>query len=364
MSLFNFGALNSFLGRGSASITVPTLDGAFRPNDVLESAAVFAEIPSADTLAFANGRFLLSAGNQVLELKENSAQAIATFDSAITAFAANDDSFAVGLESGEVVVVGGDHDGTRFTDAEGKSLKCPTALYFKGDRLIVADGSDRTAPDDWARDLLERNSRGRVISFDLASGQQNLLASGVAYANGLAETVAGGIVVSQSWRHCISPTNNLREDASLCHNLPGYPSRISAAPDGGYWLAIFGMRTQLIEFILRENKYRKEMLDNVPPEYWIAPSLVSREHFLDPMQQGAVKQLGIKKPWAPPRSYGLVAKLDRDFRPQYSLHSRVGGICHGVTSALEVDGTLYVVAKGAGQVLTIDLATVEKEIVQ
>jgi len=219
-------------------------------------------------------------------------------------------------------------------------------------------------PGDWSRDLLERGQDGQVVSFDLKSGQPVKLASDVAWAGGLAETPDGKIVVSQSWRHCISDVSDLDEERSLCQNLPGYPSRISPASDGGYWLSIFGMRTQLIEFILREDKFRKQMLETVPPEYWVAPALVSREHFLDPMQQAAVKKLGIKKPWAPPRSYGLVVKLDKEFQPNFSLHSRVGGLRHGVTSAVERDGMLYVVSRGAGQVIALDLSVIEEDIVQ
>ena len=107
------------------------------------------------------------------------------------------------------------------------------------------------------------------------------------------------------------------------------------------------MRTQLLEFVLREHAYRKRMLATVPPEYWIAPALESRENFLDPLQQGGVKQLGIKKPWAPPRSYGLVVKLDPGLNPEFSLHSRVGGTRHGVTSVCEREGLLYVVTFGS-----------------
>lgn len=364
MSLLDFGPIASFRGRGEASITVPTLDGAFRPNDLLETADLFAEHAGADTIVVANGQLLLSAGPAVLQITSGGSKIVASFDSEVTALGADDTVIAVGLASGGVRIIGGKHDGTYINEVNGKSLTCPTALLLEGSVLTIAEGSDRTPPTQWSRDLLERNARGRVVRVDLNSKEQKTLASKVAYANGLVKTSAGDLIISQSWQHCLSPVTNLQETGSPCHNLPGYPSRISAADDGGYWLTVFGMRTQLIEFVLREDQYRKRMLDTVAPEHWVAPSLVSQTNFLDPLQQGAVKKLGILKPWAPPRSYGLVVKLDPDFHPLFSLHSRVGGLRHGVTSAVELDGILYVVSKGAGQVVAVDLAKSEREIIQ
>ncbi|NRA86739.1 MAG: hypothetical protein HRU28_04945 [Rhizobiales bacterium] len=359
MDILDSGPIASLLGRGSASITVPTLDGAFRTNDLLESAELFVEKIGADCLANANGRLILSAGHQVYEMNKNECKSIAKFEAKVTALAAYEENFAVGLENGGVEIIGGRHEGKYFPN-----VNCATSIILNSDELIVAEGSDCLLADEWARDLLEKNNYGKVISLNLKTKKQKIIADGAAWAGGLVATPNGEVLVTQSWRHCLSKVDDLREKGAVCANLPGYPSRISIAVDGGYWMAIFGMRTQLLEFILREHQYRKQMLETVPPEYWIAPTLVSRENFMDPMQQGAVKKLGIKKPWAPPRSYGLVVKLDKNFQPQYSLHSRVGGLRHGVTSMVEVDGCLYVVSRGAGQVLTLDITDIESEIIR
>ena len=50
----------------------------------------------------------------------------------------------------------------------------------------------------------------------------------------------------------------------------------------------------------------------IDPEYWIAPKLKSGQSFLEPMQGAHIKTMGVIKPWAPPRSYGLVIRLTRD----------------------------------------------------
>jgi hypothetical protein len=49
----------------------------------------------------------------------------------------------------------------------------------------------------------------------------------------------------------------------------------------------------------------------------------------------------------------LVLELDGSFTPVQSLHSRAGGRRHGVTTVLEIDGTLWATSKGGDEVLRI-----------
>ena len=72
------------------------------------------------------------------------------------------------------------------------------------------------------------------------------------------------------------------------------------------------------------------------------------------VQGAGIQQMGVRKPWAPPRSYGLVIYLDAEFRPRASLHSRADGIHHGIVAAAEAaNGDLYVLSAGAQAVLKI-----------
>jgi len=72
--------------------------------------------------------------------------------------------------------------------------------------------------------------------------------------------------------------------------------------------------------------------------------------------------MGVIKPWAPPRSYGLVIRLNAEGVPLYALHSRVDGVNHGVAAAVELDGALYAIAKGPGRLLRMPLDGIEKEL--
>ena len=107
-------------------------------------------------------------------------------------------------------------------------------------------------------------------------------------------------------------------------NFTGYPARIVRGAGGHYWLAFFALRTQLTEFILREHAFRTRMMANVPPHLWVGPTLGGAFDYREPTQIGRIKKLGIQKPWAPPRSYGLVARLDAEGMPSKASQSNLG----------------------------------------
>ena len=72
---------------------------------------------------------------------------------------------------------------------------------------------------------------------------------------------------------------------------------------------------------------------------------------LEPMQIGGVKALGIQKPWAPPRSYGLLVQLDANGEVTSSFHSRAGGRFHGITGGCITPQGLVIASRGAGRLL-------------
>ena len=171
------------------------------------------------------------------------------------------------------------------------------------------------------------------------------------------------VLVSESWRHrlvAIAPDGSRKV---VLGRLPVYPSRLSPASGGGFWLTAFTARTQLVEFVLREPGYRRRMIDEIEPDYWVVPRLNSGNSFKEPLQGAHIKTMGVMKPWAPPRSYGLVVRLSADGAPLYSLHSRADGVNHGVVAAVELNGDLVMIAKGPGRILKLPLAAIAAEAV-
>jgi hypothetical protein len=337
-------ALDRWLGRGDASITTPPMDGAFRPNDLLDAAPSVLETPEPDDLAITSQGLVVSSGRRLLRLDKST---VAAFDADITALAGlPDGGVAAGLADGRIAFVGGTRNSE--TIAAHAEVGCITALAAARDgALLVANGSTSHRPADWKRDLMAKNASGSVWRLDPETGTRARLAAGLAYPLGLLEE-RDGIVVSESWRAALTRISPGGAARPALEDLPAYPSRLSRGADGAIWLALFAPRSQLVEFVLSEDAYRRRMVDEIDPDFWVAPCLRSAKSPFEPTQQGGVKQLGVLKPWSPTRSYGLIARLDSALRPIASLHSRANGKRHGVTACLAWNGRLYFAARGDG----------------
>lgn len=350
--------LDLFRGR---AITIPPMDGALRPNTALEEAELVLQCDAPDNLVTGGGRILFSSGNRLVELprrKSAEPKEIATFSSAITALAvAKNDLIAVGLDAGTIEVLGKDR---RRKAIEG--FNCPVAMAFDdADRLYVCNGSDKVKPSGWASDLMQKSAAGAVWQVPLAGGERQCLAGDLAFPFGvIADFANGRLIVSESWRHRLVgiPLGGGAPQPVL-DKLPGYPARISPMP-GGYLLSLFAPRNRLIEFVLLEDDYRAGMMREIDSRYWIAPSLSASRSFLEPLQNGGVKTMGIHKPWSPSRSYGLIVELDEGCRPVASYHSRANGTRHGITSAIAAKGRILAASKGGDAILGI--ATQTKQI--
>ena len=349
----------SLIKKNSNSLSVPVLDGAFKPNNLLEEAEVLVERAGLEDLAVNDkGQLFAACGSAVFAVSSDGEMSkLASFDQDVTALAVlNDNSMVVAL--GDKVITGVGTSSERITkEADGIRFVAVTALSVQKDgQVLVTDGSDKYPSSDWRRDLMSKNRKGRLIRLNPKTGKAQVLASGLAYAFGAYNTKENGILVSESWTHSISQVSTQGKSSTIIEHLPGYPCRFAACDDGGFWLTLFCSRTQLVEFVLKENDYRQEMMKTIPPEYWIAPSYGSGTDFLEPLQGGGVKQMGYLKPWAPPRSYGLLVRFGSDLTPEFSLHSRVGGKHHGICAAVQVKDTLYLLSKGAGRILKLSVA--------
>jgi hypothetical protein len=339
------------------------MDGALHPNQAIEEAPVLLAVAAPDNLVHDGARLLFSSGGAVQSLKTDgvsaSAEPFAAFEHPVTALALHPGGgVAVGLDDGRILVRGGRHDGMVLTELGGRATVCPTALLLADENtLLVALGSQQNAPQKWKHDLMQRNASGSVWRVDLDNGQATCLADRLAYPYGLLLTRDGGITVSESWCHQLVRLQPSAKPKIQLTDITGYPARLAPAADGtGSWLSVFAPRSQLVAFVLRDRDYCNQMMREIEPELWIAPSLSATQSFLEPMQLGGLKQLGMLKPWAPTRSYGLVVRLDGAYEPQSSFHSRADGQRHGITSCVEVNGRLLTTSKGGHAIMSIPLA--------
>lgn len=387
------GCADRLLGRGDAAITVPVMDGVLKPNRALEEAAVVATLEGLDDLAWDGSTLWASAGPLLYRIDRadgHRALPVQRFEREITALAvqpfggAGRSAVALGGTQLRLLSLAGaaPPGGNALTleAVAGQPLRSVNALAFDAmGRLLITDGSAEHGAGQWCHDLMSHGATGRLCLWDPSARQAEELARNLRHARGALASSDGSLLVSESWRHrvlrvpypsapgstarggVLGPTvrgSTVRSGAprvTQVGELPGYPSRMAPAADGGFWLSCFICRTQLVEFVLREHAYRKRMLREIDPRYWIAPALSSGDSFLEPLQGAGVKQMGRLKPWAPPRSYGLVLRVDRQGQVSSSLHSPAGGKHHGITAIADTGDALYAVSKGSGRLLRIPL---------
>lgn len=367
-------AYANFRGFDTTRSAVPPMEGPLRPNRALDEAPVAIAIEGVDNLVATPDGLVCSSGTSLIFLKQTTSleeadgaveKPVLTISetqilpAAISALAADDTgALAICSDDGGVVILGGAHDGVNLNTVAGAPLNCPTALLFLDpDTLVVANGSSKVGPSQWKLDLMGKGHSGSVWKINLAAkhGQENAerLAQDMAYPNGLALGANGDICVTEAWRHRIVALDTKRKNQSVVlEDLPAYPSRLVPAADGGFWLAMFAPRNPLVEFVLQETHFRKEMMDSIDPHFWIAPNMAPSTSFLQPIQGGARKMLNRLKPWSPTFSYGLLCYCDAQMQPRFGLHSRADGTVHGINSLCEVNGTLYAAAKGSGVIVT------------
>ena len=342
---------------------IPSLDGALSPNEALDHCRPIGEpLPGSDDIVEGpDGALYISAGPRVSRLSGPGYQTravVAEFEADVGGLTVHPDGRLIACIAGRgLAAVDGRGRQSWLNQVEDQPLNCLTSVAATADgNIFVSEGSQLNTAVEWRRDLMQKNRAGRIIVCGPGFESPKVVIRNLAYPYGLAFSRDERFLwLTESWSHRVCRAAVMGRDLGtvepIIRNLPGYPARLGRAVGGGFWLSLFALRTHLIEFVLREDDFREEMMRTIAPQYWIAPALATSGDALEPMQSGSIKALGIQKPWAPPRSYGLIARIDEDGDVIESLHSRVGGRCHGVTAACETAQGLVIVSKGHGRAL-------------
>ena len=351
------GSLSRWLHRDDAGISVPPMDGVLKPNNRLEQAERILTLPAIDNLASNGAAAFCSSGHDLYRLEVNTgvwrAERIGGFSGPITFVAADTAGrLAVGI-AGEGIRFAAPEESWRSVALAPDLARCAIAADFTPEgHLLVCIGSRQAGAGDWKRDLMQHGDSGVILSVD-AAGQSTVRLDRLAFPYGITTLDEGRFIYSESWRHRLVHSAGESRGRDWLTDLPAYPARLARAADGGFWVAAFAPRRQLFEMVLQENDYRREMLATIDPADWIGPDLNGEGGPEQPLQAGSVRQMGLIKPWAPSRSYGLVIKCDAQGRPLESWHSRADGTMHGITSVIEVQGSVLAASRGAGTLLRL-----------
>ncbi|NGN44026.1 ABC transporter permease [Mesorhizobium sp. CGMCC 1.15528] len=185
-------------------------------------------------------------------------------------------------------------------------------------RIFFSEATIRFDMSEWMVDALEARGNGRIICFDPRNGSTRTVISNLRFPNGICMARDGqSFFFAETWGCSISrywfdgPKRGKRE--VVIPDLPGYPDNINRASDGGYWLALVGMRTPAFDMALRKPGFRKRMVERIAPDEWLFPNM----------------------------NYGCVVKFDESGRITDCLWDRSGANHPMITSMREDRGWLY-----------------------
>jgi hypothetical protein len=336
------------------------MDAGLTPNDALDEFDLVFEhqdFAPEDVIIDTSARVLVSSGREVVDLSSGSPTSFASLPGEVLGLCAAPDGRILACVDG-IGLVGVNRDGTLATliDAGERSLGPLSSVSTLGDEIFVTESSSAGAWADWPRNLMEKAATGAVWRLT-SQGHLEKISSGLAWPYGMAFDGADRMLVSESWRHqlvAIQPSTG--RVTTVVDRLPAYPARLHARASGEIDVAFFAARNNLVELVLREDEFRAEMMATIPMEDWIRPALQSTRSVREPLQIGRVVNLGTIKPWAPPRSYGLIATLAGNDELVESSHARPGSSRHGTTAVTSDGSRQFVASRGGRSLLARDLS--------
>lgn len=173
---------------------------------------------------------------------------------------------------------------TDQTERSFFSVQDDTTIRMADDLDIAPDGTiyftDATKRYDianWGLDLLEGRPNGRLLSFDPNTHKTRTVCDNLIFPNGVCVTHDGKyLLVASTWA-CSILIFDLAKMADgpriFVSGLPGYPDNINRASDGGYWIALAGMRNPVMDQTMTMPGLRRRMAKRVPPINWLFGNL-------------------------------------------------------------------------------------------
>lgn len=203
------------------------------------------------------------------------------------------------------------------TEAGGVPFKFTDDLEIASDgRIYFSDASDKFDQPDYMLDLLEARPHGRLLRYDPASGQTEVLLDGLYFANGVTLSQNEDFVlVNETYRYRIT-RYWLKGDKAGSHdvfidNLPGMPDNLQGDGAGTFWVALPSPRKDDAD-LLHRYPWLKAQISKLPRALW---------------------------PKATP--YGLVIAVDENGQIIRSLHDSSATHLRMITSVKPVGDYLY-----------------------
>jgi ribose transport system permease protein len=161
-------------------------------------------------------------------------------------------------------------DDTTIRMADDVDIAPDGVIYF-------SDATKRYDIENWGLDLLEGRPNGRLLSYDPKTRKTRTVCNNLVFPNGVCLTHDGEhLLVASTWT-CSLLIFDLANMSAGPHvfvrGLPGYPDNVNRASDGGYWVALAGMRNPVTDLAMRHPGVRRRMTRAVAPTHWLFGNL-------------------------------------------------------------------------------------------
>lgn len=223
--------------------------------------------------------------------------------------------------------IAGDGSVTLLTDtAAGEPIRlCDNAAVARDGTVYFSDSSSRYGVFEWRLDMLEHRPNGRLLRYDPASGQTDVVADQLYFPNGVALTPdESALLFVETTTHRLMRLPLGGGSPIQLADLPAYPDNLASVGDGTYWIALPSPRLAMLERLLPYPRVR-QLVAKVPER-------------LQPQ----------------PKRYGLVALVDGDGRVLRTLHGPAGSYLF-ITGVRQHGSTLWLGSLTENAVARVDL---------
>lgn len=157
---------------------------------------------------------------------------------------------------GEVKVLSTESEALKYGFADD------VAVSADGRYIWLSDATWKFPYPDFTADVIEHAGNGRLIQYDMQTGETKTLLKNLQFANGVAVSKAGDFVLVNETaayritRYWLSGPKAGQSDV-FADNLPGFPDNIRTDADGNFWVALPTIRDGLVDALADQPAVRK-----------------------------------------------------------------------------------------------------------
>jgi len=187
--------------------------------------------------------------------------------------------YQVRKDTREVVKLADETNRSLFSIIDDSRIRYADDLDIAPDgRIFFSEGTIRFDPDEWMVDALEGRGNGRILCYDPRDNSCKTVVPNLRFPNGVCIAHDGkSVYYGTTWgcsveRYWFDGPKAGKVETVIA-DLPGYADNINRSSDGGYWLAIVGMRTPAFDLALRKPGFRARMVARVARDEWLFPQM-------------------------------------------------------------------------------------------